>query len=53
MKAMAMSATDFGENLKRNLKRNEPEDSKNLPEDLAFKCVRPDVSFYISLSSKY
>lgn len=39
VKAMAMSAADFGDNLGRNLKRNEPDESRTMPSDLAYNHV--------------
>ena len=39
VKAMAMPAASFGENLDRNLKINEPAESKSLATDMAYNFV--------------
>ena len=47
VRQMAMKATDFGQNLETNLKRNEPEDPKTLPKDLAFDVLAHPVSLLV------
>lgn len=43
VQAMAMPAAQLGDNLEHDLKRNEPEDSKTMPPDLAFHHVNEEV----------
>ena len=44
VKAMAMPAADLGDNLERFLLKNQPEDPRSTPADLAYSHVTP-VSF--------
>ena len=47
LRAMAMPAADFGDNLDNFLKRNGPEESKIMPNDLAFNHVTDVRPFQI------
>ena len=43
VRVMAMPSAQFGDNLQQYLKRNEPEDSRTMPEDLAYNCINANV----------